>query len=106
MWKVISKDPFILKCCLDRYKTQETCDKAVYFYLSTLKFIPIWFVTSTMIKKLDDDLFSNYEIIFVNQDSNYATFFSDEVGILSVDLNNFNLDDVNFDEDDPDPNTF
>ena len=59
-----------------------------------------------MIKKLDDDLFSNYEIIFVNQDSHYATFFSDEVGILSVDLNNFNLDDVNFDEDDPDPNTF
>ena len=59
-----------------------------------------------MIKKLDDDLFSNYEIIFVNQDSNYARFFSDEVGILSVDLNNINLDDVNFDEDDPGPNTF
>ena len=59
-----------------------------------------------MIKKLDDDLFSNYEIIFVNQDSNYTTFFSDEVGILSVDLNNINLDDINFDEDDPDPNTF
>ena len=59
-----------------------------------------------MIKKLEDDLFSNYEIIFVNQDSNYTTFFSDEVGILSVDLNNINLDDINFDEDDPDPNTF
>ena len=59
-----------------------------------------------MIKKLDDDLFSNYEIIFVNQDSNYTIFFSDEVGILSVDLNNINLDDINFDEDDPDPNTF
>ena len=59
-----------------------------------------------MIKKLDDDLFSNYEIIFVNQDSNYTTFFSDEVDILSVDLNNINLDGINFDEDDPDPNTF
>ena len=27
--KVVSEDPFTLKCCLDRYKTQEMCDKAV-----------------------------------------------------------------------------
>ena len=39
-----------------------------------------------MIKKTDDDLFSNDDIIFVNGDSNYVTFFSDEMGILSVDL--------------------
>ena len=54
-----------------------------------------------MIKKLDGDLFSNDNIIFVNEDFNYVTFFSDEMGILSVDLNNVNLDDVNFDEGDP-----
>ena len=28
-------------------------------------------------------------------------FFSDEMGIVSVDLNNINFDDVNFDGDDP-----
>ena len=28
-YKVISEEPFMLKCCLDRYKTQEMCDKAV-----------------------------------------------------------------------------
>ena len=27
--------------------------------------------------------------------------FSDEMGILNVDLNNINLDDINFNEDDP-----
>ena len=47
-----------------------------------------------MIKKLDDD------IIFVNEDFNYVIFFSDEMNILSVGLNNINLDDVNFDKDD------
>ena len=47
-----------------------------------------------MIKKLDDD------IIFVNEDYNYVIFFSDEMNILSVGLNNINLDYVNFDKDD------
>ena len=54
-----------------------------------------------MIKKLDDDLFSNGDIIFYNEDSNYVTFFSDEMVILGVDLNIISLDDINFNEDDP-----
>ena len=54
-----------------------------------------------MIKKLDDDLFSKDDIIFVNENSNNATFFSNQISILCVDLNNINLDDVNFNEDDP-----
>ena len=54
-----------------------------------------------MIKKLDDVLLSNHDIIFFNEDSNYVTFFSNEIGILSVNLNKINLDDVIFDEDDP-----
>ena len=32
--------------------------------------VPDWFVTGTMIKKLDADLFTNYDIIFVKEDSN------------------------------------
>ena len=54
-----------------------------------------------MIKKLGDILFPNDDIIFIDEDSNNATFFSDEMDVLSVDLNNINPDDVNSDEDDP-----
>ena len=99
--KVVSKDPFMLKCCLDRYKTQEMCDKAVDAFLSPLKFVPDWFFTSKMIKKFDDDLFSNDDIIFVNEDPNNVALFTDEIGFVGVDLNKMNLDDVNFDENDP-----
>ena len=75
--------------------------QVIYAFLPTLKFVPDWFVTSKMIKNLDDDFFSNYDIIFVNENCNNVTFFDDEMGFLSVDLNNINLDDVNFDKDDP-----
>ena len=90
----------MLKYCLDRYKTRNICE-AVDSFLPTFRFVPDSFVTSKMIKKLDDYLFSNNDIIFVNEVSNYVTLFSNEMGILSVDLSNINLDDVNFDEDDP-----
>ena len=47
---------------------------------------------------------ANDDIIFVNEDSDNVTFFSDrylDTGILSVDLNNVILENVNFDEYDP-----
>ena len=91
----------MLKYCLDKYKTQEMCDKAVNAFLAALKFVPDGFVTKKMIKKLDDDLFANNDIIFVTEDSNYVTFSRNEMGILSVDISNIDLDDINFDEDDP-----
>ena len=37
---------------------------------------------------------------FFDEDSGNVTFSSDELGVLSIDLNNNNLDDINFDEDD------
>ena len=49
--KAFSEDSFMLKYCLDRYKTQEMHDKAVNNFLPTLKFVPHWFITSKMIKK-------------------------------------------------------
>ena len=61
----------MLNYYLDTHKTQEMCNKAFDAFLSTLKFVPDWFVTRKMIKKLDNDLFSNDGIIFV---SNYITF--------------------------------
>ena len=63
------------------------CDKAVVAFRPTLKFVPDWFVTNKMIKNLDDDFFSNDDVIFVSEDSNYVKFFSHEMCILSVDLN-------------------
>ena len=87
--------------CLDRYKIQEMCDKTVDAFPPTLNFFLNWFLASKMIKKLDGDLFVKGDIIFVNEDYNNVTFFSDELHILSVDLININLDDINFEEDDP-----
>ena len=75
------------------------CDKAVDSILTTLKFVPDWFVTKSMVKNLDDAGFSNDDIVFFNKDSGNATFSSDEMHILSVGLNNINLDDTNFYED-------
>ena len=37
---------------------------------------------------------------FFDEDSGNVIFSSDELGVLSIDLNNINLDDINFDEDD------
>ena len=69
--------------------------------LPTLKFVPDWFVRSYMIKKLDDDLFADHDILFLDEDSGNVKFSSDKMAIFSVDLNNIKLDDVNSDEDDP-----
>ena len=58
----------MLKYCLGKYEIQEMCDKAVDAFLATLIFFPDWFVTFKLIKKLDDVLFSNVNIIFINSD--------------------------------------
>ena len=54
-----------------------------------------------MIRRCDDAVYSNDNIVFSNEDCNNVTFSSVDMDILSVDLNNVNLNDVNFDEDDP-----
>ena len=38
--KVVFKDPFMVKYCLNRYKTQEMSDKAAEACLPALKFVP------------------------------------------------------------------
>ena len=45
------------------------CDKAVDSYLLVLNFFSDWFVTSKMIEKLDNALFSNDGIVFRGTDS-------------------------------------
>ena len=71
-------------------------DKAVDDFLPALKFVPDWFVTSKMIKRLHNALFTDDDILFFD-----IAFSSDEMSILSKDLNNNNnLDHVNFYEND------
>ena len=49
--KVVSKETFMLKYCLDRHKIQEMCDKVVDACLPALKLAPDWFITNKMIEK-------------------------------------------------------
>ena len=91
----------MLKYCRDRYKTQKMCGKAVDDFLPAVNFADDWFVTSKMIKKLHNALFTDDDKLFFDENSCNVRFPSDEIGFLSLDLNNINLDDVNFEEDDP-----
>ena len=90
--KVVSKKPIMLKYCSERYKTQKMCDKAVEGCLSALKFVADWFVSSKILEILGNVLFSNYDVDFDHIGSDIVTFFSDDMDINIIDLNNINLD--------------
>ena len=77
------------------------CDKAVDNFLLALQFVANRFVISKMIKKLHNALFADDDIFFFDEDSGNVTIFSDEMGIRSVNNNNIDFDNVNFDEDNP-----
>ena len=66
--------------------------------MSALKFVPDWFVTSKMLEKFHDALLTNDDIPFFNEDKitfNKVTFFANEIGIFSVDLDKINLMIIN-----------
>ena len=50
------------------------CDKTVDACLRALKLVPDWFVSNKMLEKLDDVVFSNDDIVFVNENSDNAKF--------------------------------
>ena len=77
------------------------CNKAVDDFLSALEFVPDWLVSSEMMKKLLTRLYADDNIFCFNEDSDDAIFSCHGMGILSIDLINVNLDDTNYDEDDP-----
>ena len=93
----VSEDLLLIVYCPDKYKTQRMCDD----YLAVLKFIPDWFVTSKMIEKPFTALYADDNILYFNEDSGNAIFSCNEMGILNIDLNDINLDDTNYNEDDP-----
>ena len=83
-------------------KTQQISDKVVDDWLAALKFGPDWFVTSKIILKLFIALYADENILYFNEDYNNVIFNCNRMGILNIGLNNINLDDTNFEEDDPD----
>ena len=92
--KVISKVPFMLKYCLDRYKTQEMSDKADAAFLPTLTFGLDWYFWNETLEKLSND-----DIDLDDMNSDIAKFFSDARGLHTINLSNNNPDDDNFDDD-------
>ena len=70
-------------------------DKAFDSYL-LVKFVPDWIFTSNMIEKLESTIFSDDYIVFFDLDSDFVTFFINDIGRNSISLDNFNLDDVKF----------
>ena len=74
--KIVSKDPFMLNYCPEKYKIHEMCDKAVDSCVLALKCVRDWFIMSKMIEKLDNAVFSNDYIDFGGLDSDFVIFFS------------------------------
>ena len=91
----------MLTYCLDRYKTQETCNKTDHAFIPALKFVPDWFFTNRMLEKLNYIVVSNDNIVFVNEDSDSVPFFSDDMDLDIIYIDNINFDDDNFDDNDP-----
>ena len=85
--KVVSEDLFVLKYCPYKHKAQEMCDKAIDFCLLGLKFVSDWFVRSKMIERIDNGVFSNDYTAF----GDFVTFFSRDIGLNSITLDNINL---------------
>ena len=54
-----------------------------------------------MIKKLFTALYADDIILYFNEDFSNVAFCCNEMSLLSVSLNNINLDDTNYGEDDP-----
>ena len=51
-----------------------SCDKVVDVFLSALKFVPDWFVTNKMIKKLLTVLCADHDILFYDKNSGNMIF--------------------------------
>ena len=54
-----------------------------------------------MTKTLYTALYADENILYFNEDSGDVVFSGNEIGVLSIDHNNINLDDTDYDEDQP-----
>ena len=46
-------------------------------------------------------MYADENILYFNEDSSNVIFNCNRMGILNIDLNNINLNDTNYEEDDP-----
>lgn len=69
--KAVSKELFILKSFLQDIRLKKCADAC----LPELKFALNWLVTNKMLKKLDDVVFFNDDIVFLEADFDNVTFF-------------------------------
>ena len=91
----------IVVYCPDKCKTQNMYDEAVDDCLEALELIPDWFVTSNRIKKRFISFYPDDNILYFNKGSDNAVFSCNEMNILNIYLNNINLDDTNYNKDNP-----
>ena len=77
---------------------KKICDKTVESHLVALNFVLDWFVTSKIIENLGNPVFFNDHIFLGKLASDIVTFFSNDIGVSSINLNNINHDDDNFDD--------
>ena len=61
-----------------------------------------WFVTMKVIKILFTALYADENILYFNEDSSNVVFNCNGMCFLSIDLNNINSGDTDYDEDDSD----
>ena len=73
-------------------------DKGVNAFLSALNFFLDWLALSKMLDIINNVVFPNDDIDLDYINSDVVTFFSDNIDITTIDLENISLND---DDDDP-----
>ena len=77
------------------------CNKAVNSFLPALKFVPDWSVASKVIKELPTAFYPDENKLYFNKNSGNTIFSYNEMRVLNINHNNIDLDDTNYDEDNP-----
>ena len=100
---IISENLSSIRYVPDEYKTQQIVDKAADDCLTSLKFLRDWFVTSIMIKNflLICTVMKIYSTLMKILPMSY--FLVMKCVLIIIDLNDINLDDTSYKEDEPDP---
>ena len=75
--------------------------KLLIFFYQHYNLFLITLLQIKCFKKLDNDVFSNNDIVFLYADSDFVTYFSDDIDLNTINFDNINIDNDDFDEDDP-----
>lgn len=67
-----------------KYWPKKCVKKTVAACLSASKIVPSWFVTNSMLEKLDNSIFSNDDAVFFDEDFDSGTISSDDVSLITI----------------------